>query len=473
MTNFSADWSRRNFLRGALATGALVLPGSGFLAGCATSGGGQEQTEGEKTADNPLGVPTDQPLEIYIFNGGFGDKYATGIHEPMYSKKYPDAKINHKAEVDIAGALQSRFVGGNPPDFVNDSGDGQIPLGQLVSDDQLYDLTDLFEAPSWDDPNKKVKDTLVPGAIQQGTFGDKPYVLHMALTVFGLWYNKTLFDEHGWTPPKTWADMTELSKDIKAANIAPWAYQGIHARYMTWPLLTMAAKLGGPDVLKAIDNLEKGAWQHEAIKESANALAGLRSAGYYLSGTEGMDHIQSQNAWSEGKAAFIPCGSWLESEQKDVTPEGFEFAFTPEPLLSDDSAMPFETIYAAPGEPYIVPKQAKNPRGGLEYMRIMLSSEGAKGFTKETSSLTVVDGSADGVELPAGLTSAKKALDAAGDDVVSWMYQTWYAKMWNPGINAHIGDLLAARKSVDEFTAACEAEAQKVRDDDSITKYTR
>ncbi len=473
MTNFSADWSRRNFLRGALATGALVLPGSGFLAGCATSGGGQEQTEGEKTADNPLGVPTDQPLEIYIFNGGFGDKYATGIHEPMYKKKYPDATVNHKAEVDIAGALQSRFVGGNPPDFVNDSGDGQIPLGQLVSDDQLYDLTDLFEAPSWDDPGKKVRDTLVPTAIQQGTFGDKPFVLHMALTVFGLWYNKTLFDEKGWAPPKTWAEMTELSKDIKAANIAPWAYQGVHARYMTWPLLTMAAKLAGPDVLKGIDNLEKGAWQHEAIKESAAALAGLRSAGYYLSGTEGMDHIQSQNAWSEGKAAFIPCGSWLESEQKDVTPEGFEFAFTPEPLLSDDSAMPFETIYASPGEPYIVPKQAKNPRGGLEYMRIMLSNEGAKGFTKETSSLTVVNGSADGVELPPGLTSAKTALDAAGDDVVSWMYQTWYAKMWNPGINAHIGDLLAGRQSVDEFTAACEAEAQKVRDDDSITKYTR
>jgi len=473
MTNFSADWSRRNFLRGALATGALVLPGTGFLAGCATSGGGQEQTEGEKTADNPLGVPTDQPLEIYIFNGGFGDKYATDIHEPMYSKKYPDAKINHKAEVDIAGALQSRFVGGNPPDFVNDSGDGQIPLGQLVSDDQLYDLTDLFDAPSWDDSSKKVRDTLVPGAIQQGTFGDKPFVLHLALTVFGLWYNKTLFDQHGWVPPKTWAEMTALSKDMKAANVAPWAYQGVHARYMTWPLLTMAAKLAGPDVLKGIDNLEKGAWQHEAIKESANALLGLRTAGYYLGGTEGMDHIQSQNAWSEGKAAFIPCGSWLESEQKDVTPEGFEFAFTPEPLLSDDSQMPFETIYAAPGEPYIVPKQAKNPRGGLEYMRIMLSNEGAKGFTEEVSSLTVVQGAADGVDLPAGLTSAKTALDAAGDNVVSWMYQTWYAKMWNPGINAQIGDLLAGRKSVDEFTAACEAEAQKVRDDDSITKYTR
>jgi N-acetylglucosamine transport system substrate-binding protein len=473
MTRIPSEWSRRTFLRGTLATGALVLPGAGILAGCATSGGGQEQTEGEATEDNPLAVPTDQPLEIYIFNGGFGDKYATDVHEPMYKEKYPDAEIKHKAEVDIAGALQSRFVGGNPPDFVNNSGDGQIPLGQLVADNQLYDLTDLYDAPSWDDPNVKVRDTLVPGAVEEGTFGDKPFVMHMALTIYGLWYNKALFDQHGWTAPTTWAEMTALCKDIKGAGIAPWAYQGVHARYMTWPLLTMAAKLAGEEVVIAVDNLEEGAWNHEAMKESANALAGLRRSGFYLEGTEGMDHIQSQGAWSEGKAAFIPCGSWLESEQADVTPDGFEIAFMPEPLLSDDSALPAETLRATPGEPYIVPAAAKNPRGGLEYMRIMLSKEGAKGFTEQVSSLTVVTGAAEGLELPPGLASAQGALEAAGDNVLNWMYNTWYGDMWNPGINSQMGDLLTGRKTVDEWVEGCEAEAKKVRDDDSVTKYTR
>jgi N-acetylglucosamine transport system substrate-binding protein len=473
MTKISSEWSRRNFLRGALATGTLVLPASSVLIGCATSGGGQEQTEGKTSDENPLGVPTDSPLEIYIFNGGFGDAYATEIHEPMYKKKYPKAEIKHKAEVDIAGALQSRFVAGNPPDFVNDSGDGVIPLGQLVDDKQLHDLTALFDAPSWDDPNVKVRDTLVTGAIQEGTFGDKPYVLNMALTIYGLWYNKALFDKNGWTAPTTWAEMTALCKEIKGAGIAPWTYPGVHARYMTWPLLTMAAKLAGDQVVIDIDNLKEGAWEHEAIKESANALAGLKSAGYILEGTEGMDHIQAQGAWSEGKAAFVPCGSWLESEQADVTPEGFEFAYMPEPSLSDDGAMPKESLRVSAGEPYIVPAAAKNPNGGMEYMRIMLSKEGARGFTEAVSSLTVVKDSAEGVELKPGLTSAKQAMEKAGDNLINWRYQTWYATMWNPGVNAHIGDLLAGRKKVDEFTAACEAEAKKVREDDSITKYKR
>lgn len=70
MTRFSADWSRRSFLRGALVTGALVLPASGALVG-ATSGDGQEAPEVEKTA-NQLGVPTDKPIEIGILGAGFG-----------------------------------------------------------------------------------------------------------------------------------------------------------------------------------------------------------------------------------------------------------------------------------------------------------------------------------------------------------------------------------------------------------------
>jgi N-acetylglucosamine transport system substrate-binding protein len=473
-THSNRGTTRRVFLRRVGLSALAVGPGSAFLTACATGGDDDEEAEtGEKSAENPLGVPEDAPLEIYIFNGGFGDAYATQVHEPMYEEAYPNATIEHHAEVDIAGSLQTRFVKGNPPDFVNDSGDGQIPIGQLVDNDQLYDLSELFDAPSWDDPNVKVRDTLVPGSIEVGTFGDAPYALNYASTMFGLWYNKILWDEKGWTPPTTWDDMLALCEEIKGAGIAPWTYQGDAPRYMNWPLLVMAAKLAGPEILVAVDNLEEGAWGHEAIKESAAALQGLRDKGYILEDTEGMTFTQAQKQWSDGNAAIIPCGTWLESEQSEVTPEGFEFAMFPEPLLSSDAAMPAETIRATAGEPYIVPADAKNPRGALEYMRIMLSQEGARGFTENTSSLTIVEGAADGLKLPPGLISAKQALEAAGDDIVDWQYPTWYREMENPGIDAATGDLMAGRISVDEWVDACEAEAAKIRDDSSITKYTR
>ena len=72
---------RRTLLRNAAAAGLLVTPAAGLLSACVGGGGDdeQEQATGEKSAENPLGVDPKAPLEIVIFNGGYGEKYATDI----------------------------------------------------------------------------------------------------------------------------------------------------------------------------------------------------------------------------------------------------------------------------------------------------------------------------------------------------------------------------------------------------------
>lgn len=492
--------TRRTFLQRMAVSGLAAGPGSALLAACATSGDGEDEEpaaapqspdETEATGDNPLGVDPQGDVEIFIFDGGFGDEYATEIHQPLFASKWPDITITHEADADVTAALQSRFVAGDPPDFVNNSGGQRMDTATLVANGQLADLTPLFDAPSWDDPNVPVRDTLIPGTIEQGTF-DRPYVLNYAFTVFGLWYNKTVFDQNGWAPPVTWEEMLDLCADIQAAGIAPFAYPGANApRYMHWPLLTMAAKLAGPDILRDIDNLVEGAWQHEAVLEAANALAGLREQGYYLEGTEGLTHIQSQVQWAQGAVAFVSCGTWLENEvaasfedpalqeEHDLDPDqrlaaDFEFAVTPGPLLSADSAMPAETVLARAGEPYVVPADAPHPEAGMEYMRAMLSIEGARGFTELVTSLTAVREANEGVELSApGLASAQAVLNEAGDNVLGYIFDEWYPSMNNPGIDAHTGDLLAGRIGVQEWAEGCEAEARRIREDDAIQKFNR
>jgi N-acetylglucosamine transport system substrate-binding protein len=470
----TAELTRRVLLRRAAAAGLVAGPAGGLLAGCATAGGETEDAErGGKSAKNPLGVPETAALEVVIFNGGFTDKYAKDLHEPLYKKAFPKAQIKHSTTEEIAKTLQSRFVSGSPPDVVNNSGANQMDPGKLAAESQLFDLTPLLDAPSVDDPKVKIRDTLISGTVELGTYDSKPLVLNYAYTVFGIWYSKSLFDKNGWEFPKTWADMVTLCKEIKQAGMAPWTYQGKHPRYMNWPLLSMATKLAGPDILVKIDNLEPGAWKHEAIKESATRLYELRKQGFILKGTEGMDHVQAQTAWTEGKAAFVPCGSWLENEQKDTTPDGFEMSVAPEPQLSEGGALPYEAVRATAGEPFIVPTKAKNPYGGLEYLRQMLSKEGASGFTGMVSSLTAVQGAADGLSLPPGLASAAAVLKAAGDNVFNWRYPSWYLPMENPAIDAATGDLLTNRITPDEWIDKCEEAAKKIRDDDSVKKYTR
>ncbi|HEY8474263.1 MAG TPA: N-acetylglucosamine/diacetylchitobiose ABC transporter substrate-binding protein [Natronosporangium sp.] len=472
--------SRRRFLKQLGASGVLLGPGSGLLAACATGGGDDDDDDrqtGEVTEQNPFGMPEDGEIEIWIFDGGFTDRYAVELHQPILKQRWPNVQIDHHAAVDIGAELQARFVAGDPPDFVNNSGDGQMDTAQLVADGQLHDLSALFDAPSWDDPSVKVRDTLVPGTIELGTFDGTPYVLNYAFTVFGLWYNKTLFDEHGWTPPRTWDEMLALCAEIQSAGIAPWTYQGVTApRYMNWPLLTMAAKQAGPQILVPIDNLEEGAWKQDAILQSAEAIYRLAENGYFMEGTEGMEFRDAQAAWARGEAAIIPSGSWLENEEADAIAEDptFEMAYMLEPLLTEDAVMPYETLRATPGEPYFIPADAKNPAGGMEYMRAMLSKEGARGFTEMVSSLTSVLGAADDVELDApGLNSAKQAFSAAGENVINWFYPTWYPTMENPGIDQATGKLLKADINPEQWAEECEAVTRQIREDDSIPKQTR
>ena len=70
--------------------------------------------------------------------------------------------------------LQPRFVADTPPDVVDNTGAGRLDLATLVSSGKLSDLSELLDAPSLDDPAKKVRDTLMPGVVDEGTFDGKP-----------------------------------------------------------------------------------------------------------------------------------------------------------------------------------------------------------------------------------------------------------------------------------------------------------
>ena len=69
---------------------------------------------GTKSATNPLGVAEDAPLEVVIFNGGYGEKYATDVHEPLYKKAFPKAEIKHQSTQAVSTVLQPRFAARQP-----------------------------------------------------------------------------------------------------------------------------------------------------------------------------------------------------------------------------------------------------------------------------------------------------------------------------------------------------------------------
>ena len=58
--------------------------------------------------------------------------------------------------------------------------------------------------------------------------------------------------------------------------------------------------------------------------QALNMMKALHDNGYIMEGTPGLTHTESQAEWLQKKAAFIPCGTWLENEMRSITPGGFD-----------------------------------------------------------------------------------------------------------------------------------------------------
>ncbi|MCP2329638.1 N-acetylglucosamine transport system substrate-binding protein [Hamadaea flava] len=463
--------NRRSVLTLGAALGAALTTNA--LAGCATSSGGGTGTnaagkQAAVTAENPLGVPADKPVETVIFKGGYGDQYVLDAHA-IYKQRFPKAEIKHTGGQDLGKQLQPRFVSGDVPDLIDNSGSGSLAFTPLVDNGQLMDLTALLDAPAIDGGGKTVRDTLLPGLIEQGSFKGKPHVLYYTYTVHGLYYSKSLFAAKGWTYPTTWAEMLDLCAEIKATGMSPWTYQGKTPSYILTPLIMMAIKAGGSAVRKSLDSLAPDSWKQPAVLAAANAMYQLAEKGYVMPGTSGLTHVQAQTYWAKGRAAFIPCGSWLESELGTVTPKGFDMVIASPPSLDKSDAMPQAAIRGMGSEGYIVPSAAKNPYGGLELLRILLSPTASKSFTKQTQTLTSLAGYTP-EQAGSGLQSIRDALAASGTNTFYWRYGTWYSKLQQEA-SAATSALMTKEINPDQWAQRCQKMADTLRNDPSVPKY--
>jgi N-acetylglucosamine transport system substrate-binding protein len=457
---------RRSLLRGSVAA-AAVLPLSGALASCASSGNdnNNNQQSGTKSADNPFGMPDKSTVDAVIFNGGYGYDYVT-FAANIVQQKHSGSTVKVAPSTQIAQQLQPRFVGGNPPDLIDNSGANAIGFNTIL--DQLATLDDVFEANNYE--GTKIANTLYPGVKAPGTFGDKFVAINYVLTLYGLWYSDSLFKENSWTPPKTYDDLLELGAKAKSKGKYLFVWGKEAATYYNTLAVDSAIKEGGDEVRLAMENLKENCWSMPQIQAVFKAMETMVKQGYFIPGGAGTQFTAAQAKWSNDQQAILyPSGSWIENEMKKATKQGFKMKGIPEPTVTANSKLPWEALRSAAGEPFIVPSKAKNLAGGKELMRAMLSKDAATNFAKTRLAPTIVKGlvPADGFGSTA-LQSQTAMLDAAGTNVFNYQVFDLYGQntdqlvVWNSFLSGKI-DAAGLTKGLQQIT-------DKVRNDPSVKK---
>ncbi|MBS1722153.1 MAG: extracellular solute-binding protein [Armatimonadetes bacterium] len=441
-------------------------------AGCSGAGGGASSGSSTETGSSPAVKVTEAPtgdgkiegkLEIVAFKGGYGDDfYRTAAEE--FAKDHPGLTATVEGDPQIWEKVRPRMVAGDTPDIMF-PGWGMDQWG-LVQDGQLMALDKALDSPAYDS-QKTWRETFDPNLLKFCQKDGKTYMLPLYTMVYGWWYDPAVFAKNGWTPPTTYAELLSLCEKIKAKGVAPIAFQGKYPYYMIeGMLLPWAASIGGVEAVTAAQNLAPGAWKSEPMLKAAQMIAELRDKGYFLEGCVGMSHTESQTQFLNGTAAMVPCGSWIESEMRNVMPAGVTVRYFKCPNVTDGKGDPTAVLIGI--EPWMIPVKAKNPNAAVGYYKYMTSLKKAKQFVEEKGTLMSIIGS-DEAKMPETLKAPAAAVKGA-KTLWAVQYRQWYPA-FQKEVEGAITSMLNKEITPEQFCERCNAAAEKTREDESVPKY--
>ena len=361
----------RNFMK--LLAIVLVLVMIVAFAGCNNSKGNSEGTS--QSSKKMSGT-----LKIAFFKGGYGDEWINAI-AAEYKRNNPDVQLSLQGDPGITAKMGPRLESGaNIPDiaFILSTN-----WQQWAAKGYLEDLSDLYDTTV--ENNKKFKDLLQPDVVDYGKYMDKYWSIPWNDGCVGIAYNAGMFEENGWEVPKTMKEMQEvLLPAIKQKGIAPFAWGGKVMGYWDFPVIAWWAQYEGMEGMRTFMKMEgsevyaqegrlKALEQYERlVLDPTNSIKGAMA----------MDHIQSQMAFVQGKAAMMPNGAWLENEMKNSLPEGFKMKMMQVPAIegAKDPLVNNTMI----GDFVIVPSKAQNKELAKDFLRFMTEEKMLRLYTEKT-----------------------------------------------------------------------------------------
>lgn len=412
----------------------------------------------------------DSVMEGVFFQGGYGMQWVWDT-AAEFERAHPEISAYVWGNPRAWDQTRPRFLSGNPPDVF--WGIHNINFWVNLHDGLVANLDSLMQAPAYGQPEVRFKDTFFDGSLAEGQHEGRQYFLPITWAISGIWYNKGMFDEHGWTVPETWEEFLALNQTIKetGGGVYPLTHQGKYPSYFGMIWRSLVYKLGGEQLMCDMDSLEPGAWNAPEVIEACRLSRQLYDRDYILPGTSSFSHTEAQMIWIQEKAAMIPCGTWLESEMKNALPDDFEMRIMPVPGFRDGKGG-IGAMEASAGPAFWVPADAANPQWGMEFLRILLSRRMAANFLGTVGSVQPIKGSTEGVDVPPATQSALDQIDAAGGETFNFRFASWYLELDNEFRNA-LGALLNDDITPEQFGQRMEAMAQRLRDDPDTIRFSR
>lgn len=249
-----------------------------------------------------------------------------------FQKKYPkvDLQAVQKNVNTINQNIQVALAAGKGPDIVTGSGIASVfPYAQAG---YLQDLTSTAEQNDW-------ASKLLPWAMESAKVDGKLVALPQGYETLSLFYNKTLFEKNGWTPPKNRQELEDLAAQMIQKGITPFAAGNSDYPPATqWLVSAFMNEVAGPQ--KIHDALTgKISWTAPEFVKTMDLLKEYFGKGWFGGGVKkyfSTTDPQKYTQLASGQAGMYISGTW----EFVTLPEYFgkaktEFDWAPLPSLAD------------------------------------------------------------------------------------------------------------------------------------------
>lgn len=289
----------------------------------------------------------------------------------IYKAKYPDVEIVNATVAGGAGSvfkgvLKTRLIGGDPPDtFQLHAGlevEGYSPEKYLMPVDDIYAAAGL----------EKVfpKDLLTLLKYKDHYWG-VPVNIHRSNV---LWYNKSLFEKGGVTPPTTFDEFFAVCEALKAKGIAPYIMGtsgGWEAPHVFEVVL--AGTLGA----EKYRGLWTGAtpWTDPGVTQALENFK--RMISYANADHPALDWAAAAQYIVDGKGAMYIMGDWTNGY---FTSKAFtDYGWAPPPGTKG--------IFVALSDSFALPAKAPNLENARNWLMVCGSLEGQEAFNPQKGSI--------------------------------------------------------------------------------------
>lgn len=288
-----------------------------------------------------------------------------------YMDSHKDIKINlsFKPVSDIDRLIQVALPSGKGPDIVPTPGPSYAL--QYIDSKLLLDLDQYAQQKNW-------KDKIFPWALDAGRLNGKLYSIPSSYETMLLYYNKTLFDQHGWKPPTTRSELEGMAEEMMGQKITPFIGGSADWRATTeWFVTFFWNHYSGPDALyQALTG--KLAWTDPVFVDAITLMKQYFDKGWFGGGVKPYFTNTSDaqdSAMAKGTIAMDIEGSWAFSNWPNFfggSNSNTDYGWAPLPALRNE--VPKNLYPLGIGGTYSISTKSKSVDAAVEYLDWLYST---------------------------------------------------------------------------------------------------